>query len=188
MRLLKALAALTLALVLAVVVPRGMHATQVAGVPGVPATADATVAATATATAVVGAAVDLGSASPDTGKPCEEDEPCFNPCTMGVNGLYPVSDPRYLVPGPCGLDSELPHGRRFALEVSAAPTVADPACTPEARGRIPITVAIHVTEADGTAMMGGTTAVAEVCARLVNGVPDLSGTTPRLFYLAARTA
>jgi hypothetical protein len=78
---------------------------------------------------------------------CGEDEPCFNPCTMGVNGHYPETDPQYRVPGPCDLFTPLPYGRRFAVAVTPEAAPPGVVCSPQGWGYM--TVRVWVREADG---------------------------------------
>lgn len=120
--------------------------------------------------------------------PCEEDQPCWNPCTMGVNGLYPPSDPNHWVPGPCDLASQLPNGRRFVLEIGRVDSVADPRCVSGQRDWVPTRATVWVSEPDGTRAAHTTVAAVEVCAPLEGGVPNVSGATPELFRTAGRSA
>jgi hypothetical protein len=53
---------------------------------------------------------------------CREDQACFNPCTMGVNGLYPEHDPRHWMAGPCDLNTVLPGGAWFRVETAVVET------------------------------------------------------------------
>jgi hypothetical protein len=68
-----------------------------------------TASITVTTTTVVDAPAD------DSDHVCEEDQPCWNPCTMGVNGTYLTTDPRHWVPGPCDQTTALPYSGRFSL-------------------------------------------------------------------------
>lgn len=61
-------------------------------------------------------------------KRCAEDDPCFNPCTMGVNGEYPATDPRYYVPGPCNITTPLPNGAVFQVAVEPVEPVGGVVC------------------------------------------------------------
>jgi hypothetical protein len=44
-----------------------------------------------------------------------EDDPGFNPCTMGVDGRYAETDYRHWTPGPCTMATRLPYGARFTV-------------------------------------------------------------------------
>lgn len=64
---------------------------------------------------------------------CSEEMPCFNPCTMGVNGHYPEDHVLYWVPGPCDLSTPLPYGARFRVTLASLPTgsvACDPGLSP----------------------------------------------------------
>lgn len=158
------------------------------GSPTTPATsATAPAAASASATASGVPAGRAGSAAlPSPGKPCDETDACFNPCTMGVDGTHPAHDPRYWIPGPCDMGSPLPHGRRFVLSITPADpaAVADLRCGPDQRAWLPVWVRVWQREADGSGVEGSA-ATATVCVPLVNGMPDLTAVTPGLFRAVA---
>jgi hypothetical protein len=54
-----------------------------------------------------------------------EDDPAFNPCTMGVDHTYPVSDYRHWTPGPCTVATRLPYGVRFSVATAPIGDTAD---------------------------------------------------------------
>lgn len=94
---------------------------------------------------VIAPAVSSVSVSPVADTDCAEDDPCFNPCTMGVDGRYADTDPRYLVPGPCDLSTVLPYGARFGLSVS--PVESDGVTCPATW--VYVVVWVHVVTTDG---------------------------------------
>jgi hypothetical protein len=115
------------------------------------------------------------------GRKCAEDEPCFNPCTMGVNGLYPPADARYLVPGPCDLYTPLPYGRRFAVTITPEAAPPGTVCAADARGFT--RVQVWVREANGANVRG--TLVSETgCADGDMPGAVLAQVTPRLYRQA----
>lgn len=67
-----------------------------------------------------------------------DDDPGFNPCTEGVDGTYPASDPRHWIPGPCNAGTALPFGGRFGAYVVPAQGWSCPA------GYVAYTVTVYV--------------------------------------------
>jgi len=114
---------------------------------------------------------------------CTEDDPCFNPCTMGVNGLYPETDARYAQPGPCDLYTPLPHGRRFAIMITPESAPTGVVCASDGWGFT--RVQVWVRESDGTNVSGA--AVSEAgCADAPRAL--LATVTPRLYQQAGALA
>lgn len=136
-----------------------------------------------TATAAPTAAPTAVDTWPVIEDKCTEDDPCFNPCTMGVNGLYPETDARYQVPGPCDLYSPLPYGRRFAIMITPEFTPSGVVCASDGWGFTRIQV--WVRESDGTNVSGA--AVSEAgCADDPRTL--LATVTPRLYRQAGALA
>jgi len=122
-------------------------------------------------------------------EPCEEDEPCFNPCTMGVNGLYPESDPRYWIPGPCDLSTKLPGDRFLVAEVSGPGMVRPPVDVRCDAGEYWAVVSVFVRNPDGSDVAGSRVA-RTTC---VPAYPDqlrgeVGGALPGMFREAAQHA
>lgn len=122
-------------------------------------------------------------------EPCMEDEPCFNPCTMGVNGLYPETDPRYYVPGPCDLSTKLPGDRFLVVEISGPGAVRPPVDVACDAGEYWAVVSVLVRNPDGSD-------VADSRVRRTTCVPafpdqlrgEVGGALPGMFREAARHA
>lgn len=81
--------------------------------------------------------------------PCHEGDACWNPCTMGVDGRFPPTDPRYYVPGPCDLSTVLPYGRFFRAEVVPAPLDPNAYVCATTPGWSSSRVVVLVVESDG---------------------------------------
>lgn len=109
-----------------------------------------------------------------------EDDPRFNPCTMGVDGTYPETDPRHWTPGPCNLTTELPGGLRFQL---VAEVVADSDATC-ADGKLFTAVTVLVVNPDASGDVRGW-ARAYGCARSGDPSLDFGDVLPTLFHKAA---
>lgn len=103
----------------------------------------------------------------------DESAACFNSCTMGVDGRYPDTDPRYSVPGPCDLSAALPNWATFRLDIA-------PATGRCGEGTTPTRITVSVVATDGTVLV---TAVAVTCAPAGN--PGDSDVIPALYRTAA---
>lgn len=111
---------------------------------------------------------------------CQEDDPCWNECEQGVNGFYPDHDPRYHIPGPCDLGTELPYGQRFALEVSQVPAPLGKDCQ-EGNDVVAVTVTV-VTPSVGVTQSASDTG----CAPADNPLGgDVAGSLDSLYRQAA---
>jgi hypothetical protein len=111
---------------------------------------------------------------------CQEDDPCWNECEHGVNGFYPDHDPRYYIPGPCNLATELPYGQRFSLEFSHVPAPSGDDCQ---EGHEVVAVTVTVVTPDGEVSQ---VASDKGCAPADNPLGgDVAGSLDSLFRQAA---
>lgn len=78
-----------------------------------------------------------------------EEYPCWNSCTMGVDGRYPATDPRHYTPGPCGLSALLPYGRFFRTDVVPDPNHPNASVCDVTPGWSSSRLVVQVMEADG---------------------------------------
>lgn len=86
-----------------------------------------------------------GESREDTGRRaarCSDDDPCWNPCTMGNMG-------------PCDMGTELPYGGRFAVTVTPDQTMTCDAVNGVRYTSVAVTVS--VVSADGVARHDGLT-------------------------------